>query len=111
MKGVMMSKPFEIGPDDDEIINQLEDSLAHFLHAYSAATGINYWSLMLMVFDISAGALGHVDQKATVSLLDATAKMTKAQGNPPAQVDRRRKAMFRLLERGSFLTSTPKGSA
>ena len=106
-----MSKPFEIGPGDDEIINQLEKSLTDFLHAYSAATGINYCSLILMVFDISVGALGYVDQKATVSLLDATAKMTKAQCNPPAQVDRRRKAMCRLLERGSFLTSTPKGSA
>ena len=106
-----MTKTIEIGPEDDQMINQLEASMAQFLRAYSAATGINYWSLMLMAFDISHGALAHVDRPATVSLLDATAKMTRAKANPPALIDKRRKAMVRLLERGHFLSSEPRGTA
>lgn len=106
-----MVKTVEIGPEDDQMINQLESSMAQFLMAYSAATGINYWSLMLMAFDITHGALAYADRPATIALLDATAKMTKAKGNPPALVDRRRKAMIRLLERGHFLSSETAGSA
>ena len=106
-----MVQTVEIGPEDDQMINQLEANMAQFLMAYSAATGINYWTLMLMVFDISHGALAHVDRPATASLLDATAKMTKAKANPPALIDRRRKAMIRLLERGDFLSSAPQGTA
>lgn len=106
-----MVKTIEIGPEDDQMINQLESNMAQFLMDYSAATGINYWSLTLMVFEISHGALAHVDRPATAALLDATAKMTKAKANPPAQIDRRRKAMIRLLERGHFLSTAPLGKA
>jgi hypothetical protein len=106
-----MTKTVEIGPEDDQMINQLESNMVRFLMAYSAATGINYWSLMLMVFDISHGALAHIDRPATTTLLDATAKMTRAKANPPDQIDRRRKAMVRLLERGDFLSSAPQGTA
>jgi len=106
-----MVKTVKIGPEDDQMINQLEANIAQFLMAYSAATGINHWSLMLMVFDISHGALAHVDRPSTVSLLDATAKMTKVKANPPAQIDRRRKTMIRLLQRGDVLSSAPQGTA
>ncbi len=106
-----MAKVTEIDPDDTQIIDRLEDSLGQFLLTYSAATGIDYWSLMVMVFDISHGALARVDYNATVMLLDATTRAARARGNPPAQIDRRRKAMIRLLDRGHFLLSTPQGSA
>ena len=106
-----MVKTVEIGPEDDQMINQLEGGMTQFLMAYSAATGINYWSLMLMVFDISHGALAHVDRAATASLLDATAKMTKAKATPRALVDQRRKAMFRLLVRGDLLPFATQGIA
>ncbi len=106
-----MTNTIEIGPEDDQLINNLEANMAQFLMAYSAVTGVNYWSLMLMVFDISHGALSHVDRTATASLLDASAKMIKAKANPPDQIDRRRKAMIRLLERGDLLSSTPQGNA
>ena len=106
-----MSKPFEVAEDDTAMIDALELSFAQFLQAYSRVTGINYFALMLMVFDISSGALGHADKDATLSLMDATIKMTKAGKNLPAQVDRRRKAQTAILERADFLASEPKGSA
>ena len=106
-----MGKPFEVAEDDTAIIDALEYNFAHFLQAYSSATGINYFALMLMIFDISSGALGHVDKAATLTLMDATTKMTRAGRNLPAQVDRRRKAQIAILERGDFLASEPKGSA
>lgn len=106
-----MVKLTEIGPDDDQMINQLDANVARFLSAYADATGINYWSLMLMLFDISHGALARVDRPATASLLEATARMTKIKANPPALIDRRRKAMVRILERGHFLLSDTQGSA
>lgn len=44
-----MTKTIKIGPEDDQMINQLEANMVQFLMAYSAATGINYWSLMQML--------------------------------------------------------------
>lgn len=106
-----MEKPFELSQDDDQMFNRFEESMAQFLMAYSAATGISYWSLMLMVFDIAHGTLAHVDRPATTAILEASATMCKTKKNTPYQVERRRKAMISLLERGYLLSSAPQGSA
>lgn len=106
-----MTKPFELGPEDTLMINQFEQNLVQFLMAYSSATGINYWSLILFLFDIAHGALSQADRTATINLLDATAKALKAEKNTPDTLAKRRKAMKRLLERGQFLLSPTQGSA
>lgn len=106
-----MVKTVEFAPDDTEMMDALEFNFAQFLMAYSAVSGINYWSLMLMAFDITHGAFQHVDRAATANLLDATTKMVRTKSNSPDLIDRRRKAMTRLLERGHFLSQETKGTA
>lgn len=93
------------------ILDPFEKALCEFLVDYAEKSGLNYWALILMSFDITSGALVQVDKKSAVTLMDASTRMMQASNNPAVQAERRRKAQERILKRGDFLTLKPEGSA
>lgn len=106
-----MEKMVELSADDTEILDTFEKHFAQFLWAYSDASGVNYWSLMLMVVDVASGALSHVDRNDLVKFLEANVEGHKIGKNTPEITDRRRIAMRSLLEKAVLFSSDVGGRA